>query len=390
MSYFKLVAPSESPSRYTKVIRNPGADTKYNRQYQATDYVSRYTKSVAPPASYVPPGPDFEPLAVANNQGSNWVSSNVYEVGETIEAKTASYIGGLEPVTYRCRFQWKPKGTSTWVNGEWMDTDNVKTSFFFECNEEEDLKFQTQARDAQDPVVQLNSITGIKTVTAGDLSAPLSITKNCKWGSSNIYEVGQNIESYTATWAGGVEPITYRYRYQWKREPADPWSNSAWVDTTNGDNLISSPLTESGIIKFQCQAKDATPTLVSISGPSVYAPLYSVTSDKTIVGIGDITATVFGNPYDLVAAPPLTVLVQDPIPVAVQKTGSANVTYNWTVRAPAAAEFSNPIGASTDVTIATAGVATAQCTIQSLGEIETITIQFFGVATKEELNKLTN
>ena len=82
----------------------------------------------------------------------------------------------------------------------------------------------------------------------------------------------------------------------------------------------------------------------------------------------------------VVDAPPLTVLVQDPIAVAVQKSGSANVTYNWTVRSPAAAEFSNPIGASTDVTIATSGVATVQCTIQSLGEIETITIQFFTVA----------
>jgi hypothetical protein len=272
MNHFKLVAPTESPTRYTKVIRNPGADTKYNRQYQAADYVSRYTKSVAPPASYVPPGPDFEPLAVGNNQGSNWLGSNVYEVGKTIEAKTASYIGGLEPVTYRCRFQWKPKGTSNWVNGEWMDTENVKTSFFFECNEEEDLKFQTQARDSQDPVVQLNSITGIKT---------------CK-------------------------------------------------------------------------------------------------------GIGDITATVFDNPYDLVEAPPLTVLVQDPIPVAVQKSGASDVTYNWTARAPAGVVFSNQIGASTDATITTAGVATVQCTIQSLGEIETITIQFFSVATKEELNELTN
>ena len=259
------MALAESPTRYTKVIRVPGAGTKYNRRYETTGYVSRYTKSVAPPASYVPPGPDFEPLEIAPNQGSNWVGSNVYEVGKTIEARTASYTGGLEPVSYRCRFQWKPKGTTNWVNGQWMDTENEKTSFFFECTEEEDIKFQTQARDFQDPVVQLNSTAG---------------TKTCK-------------------------------------------------------------------------------------------------------GIGDITATVFGNPYDLVATPALTILTLDPIPVAIQKTGASDVTYNWTVRSPAAVEFSNPIGASTDVTIATPGVVTVQCTIQSLGEVKRVDIQFYGVTAEK-------
>ena len=264
MNHFKLVALAESPTRYTKVIRVPGADTKYNRRYEATGYVSRYTKSVAPPASYVPPGPDFEPLEIAPNQGSNWLASNVYEVGKTIEARTAAYTGGLEPVSYRCRFQWKPKGTTSWVDGQWMDTENEKTSFFFECTEEEELKFQTQARDSSDPVVQLNSTTGVKT---------------CK-------------------------------------------------------------------------------------------------------GIGDITATVFGNPYDLVAAPALTILTLDPIPVAIQKSGASDVTYSWSVRGDAGVEFSNPIGASTDVTIATAGVVTVTCTIQSLGEVKRVDIQFFGVTAE--------
>ena len=202
------------------------------------------------------------PLEIAPNQGSNWVGSNVYEVGKTVEAKTAAYTGGVEPVTYRCRFQFKPNDAD-WVNGPWQDTVNAKTSFFFTIVEEGQIKFQTQARDSSNPVVQLNSTAG---------------TKPCK-------------------------------------------------------------------------------------------------------GIGDITATVFGNPYDLVATPALTILTLDPIPVAIQKSGSANVTYSWSVRGEAAAQFSNPIEASTDVIIATAGVATVQCTIQSLGEIETVDIQFFGVAS---------
>ena len=381
MSYFKLVAPSESPTRYTKVIRSPGADTKYNRRYEATGYVSRYTKSVAPPASYTPPGPDFEPLEIAPNQGSNWIGSNVYEVGQTIEAKTASYTGGLEPVTYRCRFQWKPIGTSTWVNGEWMDTDNEKTSFFFECKEEEDLKFQTQARDFQDPAVQLNSITGIKTIVAGPDIEPLSISKGAKWDDSNIYEVGQTIEVRTAEFAGGKEPVTYKYRFQSKEWTDGTWSDTEWVPgpwiiTTNEVKPVLWVGVREESIRFQSWAEDS-------SDPINTVPSYTPT--KSVVEIGDITATVFGNPYDLVAAPALTVLTMDPIPVAVQMSGIARVTYNWSVRGAGGVEFSNPIGASTDVTIATAGVVTIQCTIQSEGEIKQVDIQFFGVATKEEL-----
>ena len=62
MKHFKLVAGTESPTRYTKIIRNPGADTKYNRTYQETDFISRYTKTAAPGIGYTPPAiPEPEP-----------------------------------------------------------------------------------------------------------------------------------------------------------------------------------------------------------------------------------------------------------------------------------------------------------------------------------------
>lgn len=61
MTKQKLVARTESPTRYTKIIRNPGAGTKYNRTYQETDYVSRYTKTVVVGSSSVPPAPPPPP-----------------------------------------------------------------------------------------------------------------------------------------------------------------------------------------------------------------------------------------------------------------------------------------------------------------------------------------
>ena len=97
--------------------------------------------------------------------------------------------------------------------------------------------------------------------------------------------------------------------------------------------------------------------------------------------IGDVTATVFGNPYDVAAGSALTVLVQDPIPVAVQISGDAAVTYSWSVRGDATAQFSDPIGASTEVTIASEGVVTVQCNIQSIDETKSAAIQFFTVAS---------
>ena len=61
MTHEKLVAVTESPTRYTKIIRFPGAGTKYNRTYQEADYVSGYTKTVAAGKGYVPPAPPPPP-----------------------------------------------------------------------------------------------------------------------------------------------------------------------------------------------------------------------------------------------------------------------------------------------------------------------------------------
>ena len=111
------------------------------------------------------PIPPAEPLAVAEGKGSNWLGSNVYEVGQTVEGRTAEYVGGVEPVTYRYRFQFKATGTDSWVNGSWTNTTNAKNPVSCTLTEAGQVKMQSQARDSSDPVVQLNSVAGIKNVT---------------------------------------------------------------------------------------------------------------------------------------------------------------------------------------------------------------------------------
>ena len=208
-------------------------------------------------------------------------------------------------------------------------------------------------------------------------AAPLTVAegKGSNWVGTNVYEVGQTVEGRTAEYEGGVEPLTYRYRFQTKAVGSDTWVNQAWTDTTNEKNPVYFEIAEAGQLKLQSQARDS-------SDPAVQ--LNSTTGTKSCVepaAIGNVTATVFGNPYDLSAGTTLTVLVQDPIPVAVQISGTAAVTYNWSVRGEAAAVFSDPIGASTDVTITTAGVATVQCAIQSIDDLKQADIQFFTVAS---------
>ena len=127
------------------------------------------------------PGPQpepAEPLTVAEGKGSNWVGTNVYQIGQVVEGRTAEYEGGVEPVTYRYRFQTKALGSDTWVNQSWVTTTNEKNPVYFEIVEAGQLKLQSQARDSSDPAVQLNSVTGIKTIEPQTIIGDISFLVN--------------------------------------------------------------------------------------------------------------------------------------------------------------------------------------------------------------------
>ena len=132
----------------------------FGERFQARSAKGRiFLSESGTPAPPPPPA-----LAIADGQGANWLNTNVYEVGQTVEGKTAAYTGGVEPVTYRYRFQFKATDTDTWVNGSWTNTTNAKNSVTYTLTETGQIKLQSQARDSSDPTVQLNSVTGIKTV----------------------------------------------------------------------------------------------------------------------------------------------------------------------------------------------------------------------------------
>lgn len=92
-----------------------------------------------------------------------------------------------------------------------------------------------------------------------------------------------------------------------------------------------------------------------------------------------VTVTVNGIPYDYDTASPLTVLLNDPIPVVV--TAGANPIYEWSARG-GAATFSSTNTASTEVTCTQENLVTVTCTLfdnNSLEDSLSVTINFFVV-----------
>ena len=169
MTHEKLVAGTESPTRYTKIIRNPGAGTKYNRTYQETGYVSRYTKTAAPGISYTPPAPpepEYEPLVVDSK--ATWSDGNVYAIGSTISGVSATYNGGSDSTVYRSRTQHRPASNDAWINSGWTPHTNTPQVISFtipDGAENGQVRFQTQARDdSVDPVNQVNSFASVQAI----------------------------------------------------------------------------------------------------------------------------------------------------------------------------------------------------------------------------------
>jgi hypothetical protein len=198
MNHFKLVHGTTAPTRYTKIVFVPGKDTKFVKQYQETEYVSRYTKLAAPPASWTPPAPDPDPITIVDGKGANWVSKDFY-ISRDVIAKTAQFAGGLAPMTYRARFQTKDSGSNEWNSEPWITVPNEKVDVTFQLTKPCDIRFQSQAKDSNDPADQLNSTTGTKK------AIPLPTIGTITIDPANLAAPPGDIITLTATWSGDAQ-----------------------------------------------------------------------------------------------------------------------------------------------------------------------------------------
>ena len=201
--------------------------------------------------------PAADPIAVADGQGANWVGTNVYEVGQTVEAKTAAFTGGLEPVTYRYRFQFKATGSDSWVNGSWTTTTNAKNSVTYTLTETGQVKLQSQARDSSDPVAQLNSITGVKTVTA---PAPLSTTIGAL--SCTVNGIAHDLDSGNPITLLMNDPVPAVISIAGDASPSYTWGARNDYPLTVESQAASTVLTfpQAGVATVTCSIIDNTAT----------------------------------------------------------------------------------------------------------------------------------
>lgn len=126
--------------------------------------------------------------------------------------------------------------------------------------------------------------------------------------------------------------------------------------------------------RLQARADKGRVFLLTVAGDEPVGPPPS---------IGPVTVTVNGVDYNYETAGPLTVLLNDPIPVVITAAGDANPTYQWSSRANnTTATFSDPTSASTDVTCIVENLVTATCVITDNDSLEdqiSIVINFYSV-----------
>jgi hypothetical protein len=269
MTHEKLVTGTTSPTRYTKIIRNPGAGTKYNRTYQETDYVSRYTKTVAGGKDYSPPAPpepEFNPPIVATKAMMS--DHNVYNIGETIEAFSATWReGNPDNQTYRSRWQYRVTEGDSWVNESWTTHVNQQVKFEKELDVAGIYRFNTQVRDETfDPVAQVNSFGQSKTVdplptTIGTLSLTVDDVP-VVWGEPIHVAVNTPVHVVT-TITGDAQPT-----FKWEARGDYP----LMVGTQTGTTTLTFP--EEGGPTVTLTVTDSTAT----DSPLTYAMNFYVAS----------------------------------------------------------------------------------------------------------------
>ena len=290
--YRPTMSPQRNPSREVQVVKmveGPGFDPDN------------------------PPEPPAEPLVVADGMGSNWLNTNVYQVGLTVEARTAQYAGGVQPVSIKGRFQTRASTSDPWVNGPWTTYPNEKTPAFLELTEVGQVKFQTQAKDSSDPQVQLNSVTGIKDVTVPPTPKdPLAADPPTVTGTPMVGEVLTCSQPETT---GGVPPYTYSY---------------AWIDAT-GDLIFENGYLLSDFVPTDADVGKTMECVVTITDRSV--------TRQTVVVRSNVVGPIVAHPPEVIFdqnTTPLTFtfVAEERDSIRISARGYYTVSYLWQFNGP--------------------------------------------------------
>ena len=206
----------------------------------------------------------------------------------------------------------------------------------------------------------------------------LVVADKATWSDGNDYSVGQDISGVSATYTGGTDQTIYRSRTQHRAKSTDPWINSPWTDHTNTPQVIGFTIPageENGEVRFQTQARD--------EGTDPVDQVNSFASVRSITPLewDPVTATVNDISYNLDVAPPLTVLINDPLPIVVTHNAAiTDATYQWSSR-DGSPMFGTPTAKNTIITFPEEGTYITTLTMDSpkTASTKSIIITFYAV-----------
>lgn len=271
----------------------------------------------------VPPEPEREPITVT--MAAKWADLNTYKVGETVYADTAGFEGGLEETTtYRWRIQTRPTADGSITNGKWTNYTDHAEEVSIVLEEDGQIRFQCQARDTGvEPAEQVNSFASWEDVE--ELPLPPPLVKGQAPTLTGTPVVGETLTATKGTFSGGEEPVETSNDIQVSDD------GISWRDKTAALTYL---LKESDVGKFfrsNSIAIDAVEQELWYESEAIGPVLEPPPPPTTI---GDITITVNGEAYNWEEPPTLTVLMNDPINIAITISGDADPNYVYTVRDP--------------------------------------------------------
>ena len=213
---------------------------------------------------------------------------------------------------------------------------------------------------------------------AGTTYNPLQVVTKALWLEDNVYEVGETIAGYSATFTGGSVETVYRSRAQYRKFEDDQWQNSEWFE--HGNEVISVPVVipVAGQIRFMTQAFDE-----SVGVYRVMDKAQSFASVRTVpfLSFGAITGSINAADYDIFSYPPYQVGTGFYVNLAVNTDGDASPTYKWASRSTQV-EIVNPDQKTTQVKCTASGTHIVTCEIEDQNTEEgVVTAHFYLVST---------
>ena len=266
--------------------------------------------------------------------------------GNTLTMTPAAFSGGTTPYTITNRWQMN-------TGDKWEKVADGTTYTI----PDGDQFYGAQVR-AQSTCTDSSSLWDVPDNTIKSSSASVTIIEEPvpdivvtqKTGISGTVKVGSTLTAIAPVWTGGGDESSVS-SFQWLNE------NGGLLETGTAYEVSDSQVG----LKLLCQATISSPrqNIASNSDLTIAVP--------EPVQIGLLSVEVNGIEYNFQEAPPVTVLMNDPMRVLIEHSGNATPTYEWSCRQSGAQytiENVKPDGSEVNITVEEERSLTFSCGIR--------------------------